>query len=449
MAMQDIKEIMKKRSKYLIAFVLIIVLCFVYYLTSQTGLVPGANEKVDERIKAYKDAEEAKETMEGQILDVDGNPITVAEEKGVPAKCLYPECYSSIVGYRSKIYGTSGLRERYKDILLHGGKDKKGANLVLTINNQFQQYCYDLLEENVGSITVYENYAGNIRAMVSRGDSNIEYNVNEIDKNFQTYQNIDGFFYNRAVLAQDAPGSTFKMITAAALLENGKENYIYKDAGEYLGIHNAGRAAYGTLNLTNAMIHSSNTYFASAGNLLGGAKLYETGKKFYLGEEIPLDFTTLKSNFDLEYYQEKLVAQTAFGQGKTQISPLQIGMILQSIVGYGSMTEPYMVAAIEDDGKIDQFIDPKRISGDTMSEASAGKLREVLHQTALSYGLGEEYGTIYAKTGTVQFENKNYHHTYLVFASEDYTGVISMDQSKGTSHDLVKIAKAILEYLKK
>lgn len=437
------------KIKCVLAVVLIIVVLFLYYLIIQTGIVVGANKDVDNKIRNLKQTEEAKQTIEGTIVDREGDAITYAEKAGKAAICLWAEEYSPIIGYNSPIYGTSGLRKTYEEKLLLGGKDRVGATIRLTTDNELQSFCYHLLGENIGSIVVLDNESSEILSIVSRSDEKISYNVNEIDTNYEKYSAIPEFFYNRAVLAQDPPGSTWKMVTAATMIEEGIENYTYEDFGEYHGIRNAGGLAYGTTDLRRALIKSVNTYFASAGALLGGGKLKETASKFLVGEEIPLDFTVLTSSFDLEYYQDSLVEQTAFGQGKTQISPFQIAMILQTIVNDGRMQKPYLIQKISDDGKVIHE-GKTEILGSPISKDTCCKLKEYLNSVAESYGYeSNDYGTVYAKTGTAEVKTKGYNHIYLVFADESYTGIISLDKSTQASGSLVDISKQILDYLEK
>ena len=436
------------RMKVLLFLILSILIVFIYYLIVQTGDIPG-NKRIDTRIVRLKQSEEAKSTKEGSFIDNDGEIITVAEKKGVPAKCLFPESYGILIGYNSPIYGTSNLRNKYSDLLFQGGRDGVGASVKLTTDNTLQQFCYESLGNNVGSIVILENQTGAIRAMVSRSDSNITYNINEIDKKYDIYNKIDEFFYNRATLAQDPPGSTFKIITAAAMTETKNKDYIYEDTGDYNGIHNASNAIYGTLDLEHALIKSSNTYFASAGNMLGGKVLYNKARDFLIGDSIALDFTVLESNLDLEYYQDHIVSQTAFGQGHTAMSPLHIAMIMQSIVNDGRMVKPYLVNTISDDNKT-LYKCKTEIIKTTMESSDAKQEQRLLHSVALSYGFDEQtYGKIVAKTGTAQVSSGKYNHIYLVFANEKYTGIISKDKSFESSHTLIPIAKTILKYLAK
>jgi len=436
------------RTKAVLAVILGILICFIYYLIIQAGVVSGADAGIDTRIEGWKQEEEAKVTTEGMILDRNSDPITAADMPDTPAECTYPEAYGALVGYRSKKYGTSGLRKRYEEELLSGGADGIGAAIRLTTDNGLQQFCYEQLGANVGSITVLDNKNGEILAMVSRSDETEGFDVNEIDASFEKYKEKNEFFYNRAVLAQDPPGSTWKMVTAAALLDCGRGDYIYEDTGEYEEIHNAGKAVYGTLNLQDALVKSCNTYFASAGNLLGSESLKEKAEKFLVGETIELDFTTLHSGFDLGNCQKKLVAQTAFGQGNTVISPLQIGMILQAVVNDGVMLRPYLIQSIEDDGRVIRKGRREELSR-PMTPDTAKALKKMLHTAALHYDLAEEeYGIVYGKTGTAQVNAEGLCHIYLALATEQYTIVLSEDRSSHSSVSLAKAGGNIIKYLK-
>lgn len=436
-----------KRARGILAIILSICICFIYYLTSQSGIVFGANTKVDERRVALERQREKNETLEGSFVDRDGEYITVSQEKGEAAQIIMPEIYSHLIGYNSNIYGTSALRNRYAELLYQGGKDDIGATIKLTTDNEMQQLCYSLIGEDVGSIVVLDNKTGEILAMTSRGSKTIEYNANLIDDHFKEYSEIDKFFYNRALLAEDPAGSTFKIVTSAALLEEEKGNYIYNDQGEYKNIHNAGKAIYGEVALETALIKSVNTYFAAAGNMLGGVVLENIAKQFMLGEEaIELDFGVLTSNFDLDYYKSEIVAATAYGQGKTMISPLHIAMILSSVLNNGEMLKPYLIKNIQDDGVI-VYAEKNETLCQTISKSSAKELKKYLHKVAVTYGFDEKtYGKVYAKTGTAQL-GKSYNHIYLVFATDSYTGIISKDCSNESSRTLVKPAKEILNYL--
>lgn len=439
-----------KRMKLVVSFIVCIFILHTHFLIIQTGLIPNANPDVDKRVWADNNLEKSKTIVEGVILDRKGRNITVEKEPGEAAEILYPEAYSSVVGYNSLIYGKSGLRQKYAEQLFHSKNDKHTPVIELTLDNDLQQFCYKELGENVGSISIINNKTGELLCLSSRGDEKTEFNANEVDKNYDTYESIDGFYLHRALLAQDPPGSTFKIITAATLISEGKEDLVINDTGEYNGIHNAGNAAYGEIGLTKAMCVSSNVYFANAGITTGGKALERMAKNFQIGKKLELDFASISSEINMEYYGNEIVEQTAFGQGNTQISPLHIAMTLQTVVNNGEMIRPYIIKDYQGNAKRKRFKSGKYVLGEPIHRSDSKKLKKVLHNVATEYGFSEdEFGKVFAKTGTAQINQKgNPCHIYLVFATEKITGIISMDRTDQSSHSLIPIAKNILLFMK-
>ena len=151
----------------------------------------------------------------------------------------------------------------------------------------------------------------------------------------EEWNKIDGFFLPNVYKDKEEPGSVFKIITASSIVENNMENNIIRDSGtlDIQGhtVRNSGESAFGSISLQDALGYSSNVYFAQEALLLGESELNEKGKDFLIGKDIELDFTTLKSNWNLENASSALLADTAYGQGQTLITPLQIAMIGQAV----------------------------------------------------------------------------------------------------------------------
>lgn len=431
----------KFRGKVIFASAICILIFFIYYLTIQSGIVRSANKEVDLRMDSALQESAIQSTIEGNIIDRNRRIITEAKKVGEVSYCLYPIVYSNIVGYESKMYGASGLRYRYRKELYKKNKNGKGCNIMLTTDTELQKYAYELLGKNVGSIIVLKNKTGEILAMASRNSSEIEFNVNIINKNYEKYANIPNFFYNNAVFGSDAPGSTFKIVTATALIDSGHEDYIYNDYGNYRGIRNVGRVAYGEIGVQKALSVSSNTYFAKvATDIIGGKKLSETMSKYMLGKELKLDFTTLKSTKDFNTFDNNEVAMIGFGQGRQTTTPLNIAMALSANVNDGKMMKPYLIKSIDNN-----TTKPEVLSV-VSSKNTAQKVKKLLNGVAEYYGLGGEY---YAKTGTAQIGKGEYNHIYLVAANNEYTVAISLNATKQTSGSLVPISKNLFNYLLK
>ena len=433
----------RKKQAVVIAITMCLATFLSLFLIRKSGLVKGADKEVDDSVISDNHDIERNKLKEGILSDRNGFQITAKQEESRLATCLYPEAYN-IIGVSSSIYNKSGLRLLWENELFN----EDDIEIRLTTDNNLQRLCYDMLEGRKGSIVVMDNQTGDILAMANRPDKQISYNVNTVDDKWNQYQK-DGFLLNHA-LAEDAPGSTFKIITGDSLLENGLGDYTFEDTGDYHGIPNAGNAVYGNLDLRTAMKYSSNTYFASAGDQLGGKKLETTAKEFLIGTGvIQTDFGMIESNFDLEYYQDDyLIRSAAYGQGKTLISPVQMCMII-STVETGRMLLPHIMKSktINDE----TFMNPEgTILKDEFDCEALHSLKEILQETADHYGFDDEIcgGRVVAKTGTAE-HNNGLNHIYMVAANERFSVVISVEETEEMSYELVHEAQQIFEYTKK
>ena len=438
---------------------------FVCFILFSTGVIKGVNKEIDAERDKLISVEIEKSSIEGSITDRWGMAITSAVEPGVRAEATDPECFSYLIGYNSPIYGKSGLRQKYYAELFDGGKDGEGAEIRLTIDAELQKKCYDLLAGYVGSVTVMNVRTGEILALAARADEYVGYDVNKIDiadeegdRPFDTYNKINAFWYNRATMKQDPPGSTFKIVTSACLIENGLEDFEYYDEGYYevsgAKIYNYGKNVYGNCDLQYALSRSVNSYFAAAGVKLGARALMDTANKYMIGIPIELDFTQLDSNIDFSGLNNSfLIASTAYGQGNLQVPPMLLCMIAQSVMNNGVMVHPYLVAKITDEGKTVYEPSFEGPLSETIGPENNAKLKALLHNNGLYYGFDEdEYGYVIAKTGTAEIENGASNHVYITLATDfgDNAYAVCIDHTNvtgATGQGLAEDAKTVLEAL--
>ena len=390
--------------------------------------------------------------QEGDYLDRNGNSIMVSGYAQEPENYSY----AYILGYYSineNAENTYGLRGNLKDYTwFHLDESDKGATVRLTTDNSLQDYCYGLLNGQEGSIIVLDNSSGKILALASQ--STIDYNVNDTDS-FTSNTTTDGQF-RRGTYENDPPGSTFKVITAAAALEKQEEENLgddffqYTDTGSYLPegdtwtITNYNNEVYGDCDLDTAMRYSVNCYFAHLGIEVGAERLKEKAEEFYFGKDIEIPFLcTLHSSIDIEASSTGTIAQTAFGQGNTEVSPLQLAMVAQAISNNGDMMQPYIVQSIANSSQTFYKAKNKKLSS-TMTSTVNEKLKEAMHEAALEYGFYEEsYGMVYAKTGTAECANDRI-HCYMIGFTDSYSFCISMNniqistQLYGQAHELIQ-----------
>ena len=439
---------------------------FVCFIIFGTGVLKGISPEIDEERGKLISLENEKNTSEGSITDRWGMAITSTTQPGLRGEAADPECFSYLIGYNSPVYGKSGLRSKYYSYLYNGGKDDYGAEMKLTVDAELQKKCYDLLAGYIGSVSVMNARTGEILALAARSDPQVGYDINRIDiadengvRPFETYNKINAFWYNRAVMAQDPPGSTFKIVTAASMIENGIDDYTYEDEGfiDVSGakIWNFGKNEYGWCDLEKALNSSVNTYFASAGLKLGSRALIDTAQKYLIGAPIDLDFAQLTSKIDFSGLNNSyLIASTAYGQGRLVVAPLQLCMIIQAVMNEGRMVHPYLVAQITDDGKTLYAPSFEGILSETIGPENNARLKELLHSNGEYYGFDEyDYGYVIAKTGTAEVEYGAGNHVYIALAVDfgDNAYAICIDHadvSGATGFGLAEDAKTILNALR-
>ena len=443
--------------------------CFIFicFIVFSTGVIKGVSSEIDEERGKLISVEKEKITFEGAIVDRRGMAITSTTQPGLRAEATDPECYSYLIGYNSPVYGKSGLRSKYYSYLFNGGKDEYGAEMRLTLDAELQKRCYDLLEGYVGSVSVMNARTGELLALTSRSDAQVGFNVNTIDisdesgaRPFDTYNKINAFWYNRATMAQDPPGSTFKIVTSAAMIENGIDDFEYDDEGYYdvngAKIWNYGKNAYGWCDLEKALNRSVNSYFAAAGLKLGSRALMATAEKYLIGQPIDLDFGQLTSNIDFSGLNNSyVVASTAYGQGRLTVAPLQLCMIIQSVMNDGRMVRPYLISQITDDGGTLYAPTPEEAPlSETIGPENNAKLKELLHSNGLYYGFDEdEYGYVIAKTGTAEVDYGEGNHVYIALAADFGENAYAIcvdhtDVSGVTGFGLAENVKEILDILR-
>lgn len=382
--------------------------------------------------------------IEGDIVDRNSNVIIGNASAGTSATAQSPMNYSYawLLGYYSvnsgkeNAYGLRGNLKNYSLFLLNS--QNKGATTTLTTDTGLQNYAYQLLDGREGSIIVLDNKTGAIRCLASQ--STVDYDVNDTSTLLNT--TVEGSQYRRGTYETDPPGSTFKVVTSAAALKMKEEEslsddfFTYTDTGSYVPagsdftISNYQNKSYGAIDLQTGFTDSVNTYFANLGNKIGGKRIQEMANAFMIGKNIEIPFLdTIHSSIDdLSTADNAEIAQSAFGQGHTQVTPMNIAMIAQAIANDGNMMAPYIVSSIKTGSiPVYQFF-PHKLNTCIDATVDAG-MKEIMHETAVSYGLSEQsYGMCYAKSGSAECVNGRV-HTYIVGFTEEYSFVISLNNS--------------------
>lgn len=319
--------------------------------------------------------------------------------------------------------GTDGYlryhRDKYNKKLLNPNevikKPEDGHDVYLTIDQKIQTVLEDVLSQvdeqySPDRITAVVMHAktGEILAMGSRPSFNPN-NPHEVEN-----------WYNDVISIPVEPGSTAKIFTWAAAIEEGVYNgnelfqsgkYVVNEKIEPINDHNQGRG-WGSISYDEGFRRSSNVAASKlVWEKLGTDTFLEYLQEFHLDEPTNIDLPNeVPGQILYNWPSEKL--RTAFGQGST-MTPIQQVKAASAIANEGKMMQPYVVQKVVDpnSGEVITENSPQ-VAGEPISKETATKMIELLHDVVTEEdGTGKKYQldsySVIGKTGTAQIPNPN------------------------------------------
>ncbi|WP_406131860.1 penicillin-binding transpeptidase domain-containing protein [Streptomyces sp. NBC_00989] len=428
----------------------------------------------------------------GGIL-VGGKPITGSRDSGEQLRYerTYRNgpLYAPVTGFASQEYGTTFL-EHSEDGILSGTDSllspfplwndltraqNPGGNVVTTLNPAAQQAAYDGLGTRTGAVAAIEPSTGRILALVSTPS----YDPGALSGNGRTANRSwsrlnadpDKPMLNRAVRQTYPPGSTFKVVTAAAALDAGVVTDLdaatnspdpYTLPGTSTTLTNEGDGCVDAP-LRSAFEWSCNTVFAKLGVDVGVRNMSTTAEAFGFNDAgVRIPFSVSPSTFDTTLDKAQL-ALSSIGQYNTRATPLQMAMVAAAVANGGQVREPYLVERTT------------RRAGETVSTPGSRPVRQAMHpatavqmkelmEDVVTEGTGTNAAipgaTVGGKTGTAQHGIGNSGTPYAWFVSwaqgerdiepKVAVAVVVEDASADRSDisgggDAAPIAKAVME----
>ncbi|HET6858497.1 MAG TPA: penicillin-binding protein 2 [Streptomyces sp.] len=384
----------------------------------------------------------------GDII-VAGSPVTGSKKTEVgdlAYKRTYAngELYSAVTGYSSQAYGSTQLEGIYSDVLdgtdnrlknpadVITGKQTEPGDVVTTIDPAVQKAAYEALGEKKGAAVALDPKTGRILGMVSTPS----YDPSKISgtRDGDTWQQLlkdqDKPLVNRAMRQPLPPGSTFKLVVAAAALEDGiygsvdektdsPSPYTLPNTRTVLPNENAS-APCEDATLRTALKFSCNNVFAKLAADLGQDRMKTTAEKFGFNTE-KLDVPVRASESIYPSGMDKpQTALTGIGQFEVTATPLQMSMVAAALANGGELASPHMVSKVTDgDGNelenLDD-VDSKRV----VSSSTAEQLRSAM-VTVVEDGTGTnaqiDGAEVGGKTGTAQHGVGNAKTPYAWFTS--------------------------------
>lgn len=440
-----------------------------------------------------------------QEYDVDRGDIRARDDKTLLATSrptdgdfkyqrTYPNgpLYAGITGFYSIVSGRSGLERAYDEYLAGRaddllpqrfidelrGRDLRGGTVVTTIAPRLQRAAQQALGSQRGAVAAIDPRTGEVLVLYS----NPSFNPNrlathDIDAAGAAYEEllpeeIDSVLHPIASDQVFPPGSTFKVVTAAAALENGVQpddmfpNPTTLDLEQTEEtLDNFSRTAclggVSEISLAQAFQVSCNVTFGHLGQtVLGGERLVEQADRFGFNQDVPSDIRFAEGQLPPESVEKNppAAAKSAIGQQDVRANPLSMALVVGAVANGGQMMAPQFVREIRDpSGRIVRTIGSERF-GEALSQENARRLTALMVAVVAS-GTGTNAQipgiTVAGKTGTAQTGVEGPPHVWFVgFApAENPTIAIAVVVLEGGAQGTeatggvvaAPIAKAVME----
>jgi penicillin-binding protein A len=328
----------------------------------------------------------------GLIYAANGSLLAARRAVKTKGQTLYFRRYpsgdlaSQVVGYSTQSRSRAGLERSMNDYLTASnshlntvlrrtldrlkGATVTGNNLILTIRPDAQRVALNALDGNCGAAVALEPSTGRVLVMASSPS----YDPGLVEGHFNSIARRAGAarcqnpapLVNRATDGLYTPGSTFKVVTAAAALDSGvyHADSTFDDKGycEEYGkrvsnfADQSGPEVFGHVDFTTALEHSINAVFCEIGKRLGPLRVLDYAKRFGFYSEPPLETPSSERVPSGLYDHGKLFrphdpnqvdpGRLAFGQERLQVTPLQMAMVVAGIANGGVVMRPYTVEKI-------------------------------------------------------------------------------------------------------
>lgn len=354
--------------------------------------------------------------------------------------------YAPVTGFASQTYGTT-LLEGTEDGLLSGASpqlasvplwneitrnQQRPGDVHTTIDAAAQKAAYDGLAGRRGAVAAVDPATGRILALVSSPSYDpalLSGTGPEVTGQWQRL-NADPAqpMLDRAIRQTYPPGSTFKVVTAAAALESGKVTDLtaptrspdpYRLPGTMVSLTNEGRGC-ADASVYDAFRVSCNTVFAKLGADVGLTAMSRQAEAFGFNDTgLRIPPGVAKSNFDTVMGPDQ-VALSSIGQFDTTATPLQMAMVAAAVGNGGELMTPYLVDRVTNHGgAVVGGARPARLHR-AVSEATAEQLQELM-EAVVSDGTGTNAAipgaVVGGKTGTAQHGVGNKGTPYAWFIS--------------------------------
>ena len=379
---------------------------------------------------------EQQQIPRGRILAADGTVIAKSVPKGRGASKRYvrryPEgsLFGHPIGYSFVRLGDTEFEQFHnKELIGEGsefssivdellGERQEGSDLVTNIDTEAQRLALSELQEaGFGAVVAIEPSTGAVKVMAS----NAPFDPNRVPYEFSklSTNEIETPLLNRATQGLYPPGSTFKVVTAAAGLDSGTitpESTINAPGSlevEGTPLQNDFNEDFGAISLDTALTNSVNTWFGQLGQQLGNDTLFQYMERFGFNATPAIDLPEDEVYESGVYDEGELLhandpvdlARLAIGQERLLATPLQMAQVAAAVANGGKLMKPQIWKRVVDpDGRVTDTMDPS-VYSEPISEETAEELTTAM-EGVVSEGTGTNAAIsgvpVAGKTGTAE-----------------------------------------------
>lgn len=410
-----------------------------------------------------------EKTLRGDILDREGRVL--ARSSSFQGRFIreYPlgKAAAHVIGYATFRLGTSGLEAAYNRELLGlvgslsylnefrriQDLPRKGYSLGLTLDAELQRLAFQLLEGHRGAVVALNPNTGEILALASSPS----FEPQIVEEQWELLQDPrqGSPFLNRAIQGLYPPGSTMKLVVAAAALEKNlniaEKRFYCPGYIEIEGRRLTCPQVHGNINFREALMYSCNVAFAQLALEVGPLTLKKAADNFGFNQALSFDLPVATSLAPFtEDNDTNLLAEGAIGQGKVLATPWQMGLVAAAIANEGLLMRPFLVARIINDEEKIIKETPPRLARVVTSPSIARIIKGAMVAT-VEDGTGRSAKIpgikVAGKTGSAQNPQGKAHSWFIGFAPAETPQVavsVIMENAGAGAEAAAPVAREII-----
>ena len=333
--------------------------------------------------------------------------------------------------------------------LLNGTYDTtaNGKRIQLTIDAAANRAAYDALGGRTGAVGVYNWKTGEIMCMVS---------TPSFDPAYEAPEDEGGYYFNNFLQGELTPGSTFKLVTAASVIENipdrDKFSFDCDGVNEYGGdadVEFRDIYSHGEVDFREALAVSCNGAFGALSRELGGKALEKTTEQVGLTKSLEFDgITTAAGSFNFPTDDDVRLSWAGIGQAQDLVNPCAMMVYMGAIANGGEAVQPTLI-------KSTSFIDEIRgvkTLGKYLEPATASELKDMMKNNVVeNYGEDNFPGMdLYAKSGTAETGGEDADAWFIGFTDDEeapYAFVVWVKDGGSGASVAAPIARQVIQEL--